>query len=138
MDAEHPGVHGGCMGSCDDFLAFGIEDAFDIMETEACFLATFGSLGCNGATLLRQYTQNFILIPLGLWLIEDESTGYMDDLRDTQSILKWRDTVEEGYVEDVEEKVEEEVKAEEEVSDDSDIEEIEGWEVNVGQWEKEI
>ena len=140
MDAEHPQVHSHCADSYSDLLAFGIEDAFDIMETEVCFLATFGDLGHDGATLLRQYTRDFILIPLGLWTIKAESTGYIDDFRDARSIIQWRDNVDDGYVEDAEEKAKVEVEEVEEVevSNDSDIEEIEEWEVNVGQWEKEL
>ena len=80
-----------------------------------------------------------------MWITKAKSTSYINNLRDIQSIIKWRDTVKWGYVENVKEKVEVkvekvevEVKVEEEVSDNSDIEKIKRWEVNIGQWEKEL
>lgn len=135
MDLEHPIEERNYVDSRSDFETFGIDDAFDIMEWEVCYLSTFGTLGHDGATLLRQYTRDNVLVPLGLWTTKASSCGSAEKPWDRGKILRWRRKVEEGYVEEVEEFEEkEEVKVEEveeveEVSggDDSDIEEIEGW-----------
>src|SRR6202453_3100901 len=73
MDTEHPEVEGYYIDSYSDFQAFGVDDAFDIMESEVCHLATFGHLGRAGAQRLRQYTRDSILIPLDLWATKPES-----------------------------------------------------------------
>ena len=147
MDTEYPNaLAGGCyMDSYSDFQTFGIEDAFDIMENEVFFLATFGRLGHYGATHLRQNTENNILAPLGLWATKSESNSSVGQPLNRSEILKWQDEVEEGYIEDVEDssvKVEAVEVVEEEKVDSgysSGIEEIEGWsEVNVEQWEDDL
>ena len=145
MDAEHPNLFSKHVDSFSEFEAFGIDDTFNIMETDTLFLATFGDLGHDGATLLRQYTRDHFLVPLGLWMNESESSRPVDESA-ARSIISWLDNVEAGYCEDhqsVEVKVEEKVEEVDVVSSgsgskSSDIEEIEGWEVNVGQWEREL
>jgi hypothetical protein len=152
MDAEHPQaeVNKHYMDSSSDFQAFGIHDAFDIMESNICHLATFGELGQGGAMRLRKYTRNKILIPLDLWATNTEFTGTGTDHLST--ILKWQDDVEGGYIEDIDdpenieevkvEEVEEAEEAEEEFNgESSDIEEIFDW--NTGKFvgpssEKEV
>lgn len=61
---------------------------------------------------------------------------------DVQSIISWLNKVEEGYVENIENAKDKkvEVKVVDKVSDGgaSDIKEIEGWEVNMGQWENSV
>lgn len=148
MDAEYPNslVSGCYMKSYSDFQTFGIEDAFDIMENEVFFLATFGQLGHYGATHLRHNTENNILAPLGLWATKSETSSSVGQPLDRPKILKWRDEVEQGHVEDVEDSsVKVEVVEAEEVEEgdsgySSGIEEIEGWsEVNVEeQWEDDL
>ena len=138
MDLEHPEEDGDYIDSSSDFKTFGIDDAFDIMEREICYLSTFGNLGHSGTTLLRQYTWDNILVPLGLWSTKAESCGSSAEKPwDLGRVIRWRRDVEDGYVEEVEEfeekkeeVKEEEVEEVEEVSggDDSDIEEIETWE----------
>jgi hypothetical protein len=141
MDAEHPNLFSKHIDSFSEFEAFGIDDAFNIMETDTLFLAMFGDLGHDGATLLCQYTRDHFLVPLGLWMNESESSWPIDESA-TRSIISWLDNVEAGYCEDhqsMEVKVEEvEVVSSGGGSESSDIEEIEGWEVNVGQWETEL
>jgi hypothetical protein len=94
MDAEHPRaeVNKHYMDSSSDFQAFGIHNAFDIMESNVCHLATFGELGRGGAMRLHKYTRNKILIPLDLWATNTEFTGTGTDHLST--ILKWQDDVE--------------------------------------------
>ena len=160
MDVECPDVDGDFMESYSDFETFGIGDAFDIMEREVMYLATFGNLGEGGAMRLRQYTQDRILTPLGLWATDCESIGSKKGDVSLDKIFNWRNGVEEGYVEEVQgaasvEEVEEasvvEVEKVEEVEEvdgggAADIEEIEGWseseltmkEYNYGQWEEEV
>ena len=158
MDDVMPDVDGDYIESHSDLQAFGIHDAFDIMETEVCYLATMGGLDRGGAMRLRQFTRDHILVPLGLWATTPESIGTFQVQTDMEQIFQWQNGVEGGYVEDghVEdvESVEdvkpevEEVEEVEEVKDgeSSDIEEIEGWseseltvkEYNYGQWEEEI
>jgi len=141
MDAEHPDLFSKHIDSYSEFEAFGIDDAFNIMETDALFLATFGNLGHDGATLLRQYTRDHFLVPLGLWMNKIESTAPLDESK-ARSIVSWLNDVEDVYCEDRQSmkvvKVEE-VEVVEVVSGGGDSEssnDIE--EVNVGQWETEF
>jgi hypothetical protein len=67
MDAVNPDVNGDYIESHSELLEFGIYDMFDIMETEVCFLATIGDLGRGGTIRLHHFTQDHILLPLGLW-----------------------------------------------------------------------
>lgn len=150
MDTEHPEVEGYYIDSYSDFQAFGVDDAFDIMESKVCHLATFGHLGRAGAQRLRQYTQDSILIPLDLWATKPESYDSGMGSVDVEKVFKWRREVEPGYVEDIEdveeikevknEEVEEEVE-EEKGGKSSDIEEVSSFDwraINMGQWEEEI
>ena len=151
MDAEHPEADWCYMDSWSDCQTFGIHDAFNIMESEVCHLASFGHLGRGGALRLRQYTRDKILIPLDLWATKTESIGSALGVAGQSRIFKWQNEVQQGYIEDIEDPIEdiedpkdiEEVKVEE--ADDVcggeslEIEEIFDWrEANVGQWEEEI
>ena len=145
MDGEIQDIDGNYLDSHSELQAFGIEDAFDIMEMEVCFLATIGNLGRGGATRLRQYTRDNILMPLGLWATKVKSISSVCSSMEMGRIVQWQRGVEGGYDEDAESagnirvKVEEEDMVEVSSTDSSGIEEIESWgEVNVGQWEKEI
>ena len=148
MDAENPEVDGLYIDCYSDLKAMKIKDAFDIMETERFHLAPLGYLGRGGAERLRQCVRTKILTPLGLWNTATDSISSVEKPLDIKRLFQWRDDVEEGYVEDVEDpsstKAEEvdkiEVVDEEVRTDSSGIEEVEGWcdKVNVGQWEEEI
>lgn len=146
MDSEHDNVDGFYLDSYSDFETFGVNDALDIMENEVCHLATFGHLGQDGATRLRQYTRDQILVPLGLWETESDSISSLEKTLDIQRVFKWRNGVEDSYIEEIEDTSDvkvEDVEDVEEVSggDSTDIEEIDGWrwqDVNYGQWEEEI
>ena len=89
------------------------------------------------------------MIPLGLWdTTPDDSIGSVENLLDIRRLIKWRDEVEDGHVEEIEETSDMKVEEVEDVEDvdeavrseSSGIEEIEGWweNVNVGQWEEEV
>ena len=149
MDAENPEVDGLYIDSFGDFKDLGIKDAFDIIETEVFYLAPFGYLGRGGALRLRQCVRDKILIPLGLWdTTPDDSIGSVENLLDIRRLIKWRDEVENGHVEEIEETSDMKVEEVEDIEDvdeavrseSSGIEEIEGWweNVNVGQWEEEV
>jgi hypothetical protein len=152
MDIEHPEVDEPYLDSYSDFQNFGIEDAFDIMEHEVCYLATFGHLGRGGAQRLRQYTRDKILIPLNLWDTKTESCDSgipMLGPTEVQRIFMWRKDVEPGYEEDIKDIKEEaeEVVMEEVVMEEvgggesSDIEEISGFDwraANVGKFEEDL
>jgi hypothetical protein len=142
MDAEHAEVDGFYLNSYSDFQTFGIEDTFDIMEKEVCYLATFGPLGRGGALKLRHYTRDSILTPLGLWETKPDSIGSVKETIDMHRLFKWRNEVEEGYVEEIEDSSDTKVEVVEEVEEVEDmgreessgIVEVEGWEreVNMG------
>ena len=155
IEFDHGDVDGPYLDSYSEFEAFGIHDAFDIMETEVCYLATIGNLGRGGAIRLRQFTRDHILVPLGLWETRAESVGSLEELEDTGQIFQWRNGVEQDRVEDIEDTKEEveQVDVVEEVEEVEDgestgIEEIEGWSENSsditlrnwnwGQWEEEV
>ena len=149
MDAENPEVDRLYIDSFSDFKALGINDAFDIIETEVFYIARFGYLGRGGTLRLRQCVRDKILIPLGLWdTTPDDSIGSVEKLLDIRRLIKWRDDVKEGYVEDIEDASDVKVEEVEEIdgvdwavrSESSGIEAVEGWcdRVNVGQWEEEI
>ncbi|KAF8259289.1 hypothetical protein EI94DRAFT_1813546 [Lactarius quietus] len=101
LDTEHSDEDGLYMESFSDFQAFGIDDAFDIMEREVCYLATFGHLGQGGAQRLCQYTRDKILFPLDLWTTKNESIGSPLRSADNSTIFKWQNGIQEGYIEDI-------------------------------------
>ena len=132
MDTENPDMCGFYRSSHSEFQAFEVEDAFDVMENEICYLALFGGLRQDCAVRVRQYTRDNILVPLGLWETDVDSFGSGGGLADLERVLRWRNEAESGYVEDIEDVEDyDEVKVEEVEEpgedSDSDIEEIESW-----------
>jgi len=114
--------------------AFGIDDAIDIYDQELCYLATFGQLGRGGASLLRTYIRDKILMPLDLLPTKFETSVEIDPPTDDSRIFKWRAEIEPEHVEEIE--VSENIKegeegvdeVEEGTGDESmEVEEIEGW-----------
>ena len=130
MDAEYP-AHGHFVSSHKELLASGIHDALDIASWEVCFLTTIGRLGRDGARMLRKYTQDKILIPLDLLEARSKSIEGFEELMHKRNISKWQADIEGGYVADIEDFEEVQVKEEEvemvSSGEGTGIEEIEGW-----------
>ena len=163
MDYENDDGDGDFIESWDEFVDLRIFDALDIMESELCYLGTVGKLGRGATIRLQQFTRDNVLVPLGLWATKPGSISSFEGLLNMDPVFEWRNGVEPGYVEDIEdveevkkdeviedveevkkEEAEVEVVEEEEDGNSSGIEEIEGWsditlrEWNYGQWEEEI
>ena len=102
INGELQDIDGNYVDSHSELQAFGIEDAFNIMEMEVCFLTTIGNLRRSGATQLCQYMQDNILMPLGLWATKAESISSVCSLMEMGRIIQWQQGVEGGYVGDAE------------------------------------
>jgi hypothetical protein len=127
MDSEDPQEDGKYMDSLGDLVDFGVHNAIDIFGLEECFLATFGTIGRGGARNLRRFTQNKILVPLGLHFEHspEPSIQVIEKPDQFRTIHKWRHEVRqasEGIKEEDIEDVEDTVK----VVEKDEIEEAHG------------
>jgi hypothetical protein len=127
MDSEDPQEDGKYMDSLSNLVNFGVHDAIDIYNLEECFLATFGTLDRGGARNLRRFTQNKILVPLGLHLevSPDPSIQVFEKPDQFKTIHKWRSEVDQAVGIKEEEDIEE-IDDGVEIVEEDEIEEVRG------------
>jgi len=90
MKAEDPTVD--LSDAADELVNLGVSDTWDIYSLPVEILATFGSLGHDGARRLQAYCKDKILDPLELTKVEDRPDTHEDDDSD-ELVLRWLDDV---------------------------------------------
>ena len=98
MDIEVPAPDLKYINALSNLLEFGYEDAVDIHGLRACHLASFGSLGGDGARRVLQFARDRYLIPLGLMETKRSSeVPSIEEIADpTVQVIGQRDDEDEG------------------------------------------
>jgi hypothetical protein len=126
MDSKDPQEDGKYINSLGELVNFGIHNVIDIFKLGEIFLGTFGTLGSGGVSSLHQFTQNKILIPLGLHTEDSSelSIQVIEKPHNFSTVQKWRHKVNQEMEGIKEEAIEEAKDKVEEVEDE--IEEVHG------------